>query len=61
MRNRKCAHCGAYLDPGEWCDCDQDVLEVDEQEARRPRKQNRLDYDGLYARHMMIDKEEHRK
>ena len=18
---KKCPHCGAYLDPGEWCDC----------------------------------------
>lgn len=61
MKNRRCAICGAYLDPGEWCDCDRDVTEVDEQEARRNRKPRRLDHDGLYARHMKIDREEHRK
>ena len=39
MRKR-CERCGCYLDPGEWCDCDE--YDQPEQEmARRPaaRKQ----------------------
>lgn len=39
MRKR-CVVCGCYLDPGEWCDCEQP--EQPEQEmARRPVKPSR--------------------
>lgn len=34
MRKR-CARCGCYLDPGEWCDCD-DHPEPEQEMARRP-------------------------
>ena len=61
MYRRRCAQCGAYLDPGEWCDCDEQEAPVDEQEARRPLKGRQLSMDDLYARHMGIDKEEYRK
>lgn len=34
MRKR-CNRCGCYLDPGEWCDCD-DHPEPEQEMARRP-------------------------
>ena len=34
---RKCPHCGAYLDPGEWCDCAGHELPEIEM-AQRPRR-----------------------
>lgn len=34
MRKR-CSLCGCYLDPGEWCDCDQHEP-PEQEEARRP-------------------------
>lgn len=33
MRKR-CKRCGCYLDPNEWCDCEDDAPEVDQ--PRRP-------------------------
>ena len=36
MRKR-CKNCGCYLDPGEWCRCDEEQHEEPErEEARRP-------------------------
>ncbi len=55
---KRCKFCGCYLDPDEWCDCqDEDAAEVDEQEARRPVKYKPVALSDLYARHMGIDKE----
>lgn len=34
MRKR-CNRCGCYLDPGEWCDCDE-YPEPEQEMARRP-------------------------
>lgn len=55
---KRCKICGCCLDPGEWCDCqDEDASEVDEQEARRPVKYKPVTLSDLYARQMGIDKE----
>lgn len=59
MARKRCALCGAYLDPGEWCDCEDDPAPVDEWEARRPLKGRQMNMDDLYARYMGIDKEEY--
>jgi hypothetical protein len=42
MRKR-CERCGCYLDPGEWCDCDEHD-QPEQEMARRPvaRKQTML-------------------
>nr|MBR4279814.1 hypothetical protein [Clostridia bacterium] len=57
MIYKKCPHCGANLDPGETCDCQDEEHEVDAQEARRPLRGRQLSMDALYARHMGIDRE----
>lgn len=38
MRSYRCEHCGAFLDPGERCDCEE------EREAREKEIENFLDY-----------------
>lgn len=32
---RRCSRCGCYLDPGEWCDCD-DHDQPEQEMSRRP-------------------------
>lgn len=55
---KRCKICGCYLDPGEWCDCQEDEnQDVDEQEARRPSKARHPSVAERYARSMGIDKE----
>lgn len=59
MRHRRCALCGAYLDPSEWCDCeDTPADDVDEWEARRPLRGRQLSLDDLLARHLKSDSKE---
>ena len=60
MASKRCALCGAYLDPGEHCDCDeQEPAQVDEWEARRPVRGRQLSMEALYARHMGVNREEY--
>ena len=55
---KRCKFCGCYLDPGEWCDCqDEEEQDVDEQEARRPSKVQHPSVAERYARYLGIDKE----
>lgn len=54
MRKR-CARCGCYLDPGEWCDCDEH--EQPEQEmARRPVARKPTIYPREYNPQSYIDR-----
>ena len=46
MRKR-CNRCGCYLDPGEWCDCD-DHPEPEQEMARRPVAKKRTVYPREY-------------
>ena len=39
MRKR-CERCGCYLDPGEWCDCDEHD-QPEQERARRPVAQKK--------------------
>lgn len=60
MAFRRCALCGAYLDPGERCDCEEESpAPVDEWEARRPVRSRKWSMEALYARHMGVDREEY--
>lgn len=62
MAFKRCALCGAYLDPGERCDCDaESPAPVDEWEARRPVRSRQLNMESLFARHMGVDREEYLK
>lgn len=37
---RRCKRCGAYLDPGEWCDCEEpkEQSEMPEERPHRPHR-----------------------
>lgn len=37
---RRCKRCGAYLDPGEWCDCEEqkEQSEIPEERPHRPHR-----------------------
>lgn len=43
MAFKRCACCGAYLDPGEHCDCD-DYEQPEREMARRPVARQRTVY-----------------
>lgn len=58
MAFKRCACCGAYLDPGEHCDCD-DYEQPEREMARRPVARQRT-LDDLIAKHLKIDKEAYR-
>lgn len=60
-KNHKVCHeCGASLDFGEKCDCENDPCPLPEMEDRRV-KRRALNYEALYAQYLGIDREEHRK
>lgn len=62
MAFKRCALCGAYLDPGERCDCEEESpAPVDEWEARRPVRSRQMSLEALFARHMGVDREEYLK
>lgn len=46
MRKR-CKNCGCFLDPGEWCDCE-DHPEPEQEMARRPVAKKRTVYPREY-------------
>lgn len=54
MRKR-CERCGYYLDPGEWCDCD-DHPEPEREMARRPVAKKRTFYPMEYNPQSYIDR-----
>lgn len=60
MYGRKCALCGARLDPGERCECEREEHELDRWEARPPIRGRQLSLDDLMAKHLKIDKEAYR-
>ena len=47
MRKR-CKLCDCWLDPGEWCECDEQELAQPEMEARRPVSKRRTVYAREY-------------
>ena len=54
MRKR-CNRCGCYLDPGEWCDCD-DHPEPEQEMARRPVARKPTVYPREYNPQSYIDR-----
>ena len=45
---KKCKICGCRLDPGEWCNCqDEEATEVDREEARIPVRGSHNSYAQL--------------
>lgn len=45
---KRCKLCGCDLDPGEWCDCDEQELAQPEMEMRRPVTKRRTVYPREY-------------
>lgn len=35
---KQCKSCGCYLDPGEWCDCEEKAPEVDQPHGLLPKR-----------------------
>ena len=54
MRKR-CKNCGCFLDPGEWCDCD-DHPEPEQEMARRPVVRKPTVYPREYNPQSYIDR-----
>lgn len=54
MRKR-CNRCGCYLDPGEWCDCE-DHSEPEQEMARRPVARKPTVYPREYNPQSYIDR-----
>ena len=54
MRKR-CNRCGCYLDPGEWCDCE-DHPEPEQEMARRPVARKLTVYPREYNPQSYIDR-----
>lgn len=54
MRKR-CNRCGCYLDPGEWCDCDEHP-EPEHEMARRPVVRKPTVYPREYNLQSCIDR-----
>lgn len=54
MRKR-CNRCGCYLDPGEWCDCE-DHPEPEQEMARRPVVRKPTVYPREYNPQSYIDR-----
>lgn len=54
MRKR-CNRCGCFLDPGEWCDCD-DHPEPEQEMARRPVARKPTVYPREYNPQSYIDR-----
>lgn len=54
MRKR-CNRCGCYLDPGEWCDCE-DHPEPEQEMARRPVVRKPTVYPREYTPQSYIDR-----
>ena len=54
MRKR-CKNCGCFLDPGEWCDCDEHP-EPEQEMARRPVARKPTVYPREYNPQSYIDR-----
>lgn len=54
MRKR-CNRCGCYLDPGEWCECDEHP-EPEQEMARRPVAKKPTIYPREYNPQSYIDR-----
>ena len=54
MRKR-CNRCGCYLDPGEWCDCE-DHPDPEQEMARRPVARKPTVYPREYNPQSYIDR-----
>lgn len=54
MRKR-CKNCGCFLDPGEWCDCE-DHPEPEQEMARRPVVRKPTVYPREYNPQSYIDR-----
>ena len=54
MRKR-CNRCGCYLDPGEWCECDEHP-EPEQEMARRPVTKKPTIYPREYNPQSYIDR-----